>query len=422
MVYVMPKHIWRLKCISLFLMLFICSSAFISCGRTYSPTAEDTKADIHTTDVGRMYGPWEYGDYVYFSMNRLTRFNRITSEIEFACFNEECDKTLSNGCPLDSPMANIIGVYHERLYFTSYVIKTTEQAYEICYQDLSTGAVTVLQHFNDMEFLDNTYAVFDGDYIYYQRRLLKENGNPTIPSDYEPCICRTPAEGGKEEIISGHKVDVSGTRETLLFVYNGNIITALDNCWYAHNVETGNSELLMDFNPFDIYSGARVQWMNGKAYCICGDENMDIQCEGDEDAFSYHSSHLYCIDLTTRELTRVVDEPIEWFCLTDEGIYYTAIKLTKLYDDPVKPENNYYLIYDPMLRFVDFDGNKREVISLEDYEIHMFTVINNVLYGKVYEIDKAQHRTDPLMRIGVVDLKTGHVTVYEDPYRAYQFF
>ena len=125
-------------------------------------------------------------------------------------------------------------------------------------------------------------------------------------------------------------------------------------------------------------------------------------------------SYLVAVDVHTGELTRVVDEPVIQFCVTNEGIYYAPLKLRHMYipEDYEENPNKIQIFWaDETLHFCNHDGSgKKEVYTNEkmDY-VEMFTVIDNILYGLLFDYDDESHRWGERYH-GSIDLATGVVT------------
>jgi len=367
---------------------------FTSCNQTKE------KNKIHTTDVIRYSGIQEYGPYLYYNDSKIYRYNINTNTFSKACIDPTCDGT----CALENVIGFVYQVYDGKLVFYSYQAYTHDGFYG--YQDTVSGEVKILRKLQEREDSSAPAYVYN-DKLYFKKNILRERGSMENPDDYIPHICRIPFEGGVEEVL------FECGNESLVVVADGIIITYDTESVFAYDTDTLEKKTLFKLEDYGYTHMAGIpSYLNGNLY-LRGHVADGVYSEYNEN-MARKLSYLVAVDVHTGELTRVVDEPVIQFCVTNEGIYYAPLKLRHMYipEDYEENPNKIQIFWaDETLHFCNHDGSgKKEVYTNEkmDY-VEMFTVIDNILYGLLFDYDDESHRWGERYH-GSIDLATGVVT------------
>jgi hypothetical protein len=394
-----------------FFMLLLITFTAVSCTEKPDLPGKDSDGSgaVHKTNVVRdaNIGITEYGDYVYCTWGKIFRYNRKTGEFSRACADSECDGT----CPLDNIVGYILQIVDGKLYFGSMEAYTHNYTYG--YQDIITGEVKVLRVCSESEGPELCAPCVSGGYIYYMSKILREDGNAQNPDDYLSYVCRMSVEGGKEEIVFG----LQDNYELLKFVSGGKLVTYIDGILYSIDIETKERTVIFDGKKEGYLSfGDYMSCLDGKIYFLCK-TNSGMQSEYNNITYSY--SYLMCLSLETGEAKRIVDKPIISFCLTDDAVYYTPFELRHMYipeDYKEHPENVVVFLASPELHSCDLDGGNDKILYTNknmDFA-KLYTVIDGVLYGWLWDYDESLHRFGSTY-FGIINLSTGKVTATVKP-------
>ena len=176
-----------MKAIFVFLTLTLTTLLLFSCGESETP-------EIRTSGVVRE-DILDYGPNLFFPYRILFQYNRLTNTVTRLCPDPECN----GNCPLDAFVDFPHFIDENNLYFTAidYNLHILH-----AYMNILTGEVKVLRDLSQAEDPFGSYILSsDGEYVWYQAKLLKEGGNKNNTKDYETWLCRMPKTGGAEERI-----------------------------------------------------------------------------------------------------------------------------------------------------------------------------------------------------------------------------
>jgi hypothetical protein len=387
------KKVDKVKRLLVSVLCGVCVLSCVACQPKETPSS-----DIHSTKVIRS-AIQEYGPYVYADGKAIRRYNRSTNLFAPACMDPECDGT----CPLDKGVTRANQLVDGRLYFYSYQYSSNLVQYG--YQDIITGDVTVLVTLSEKEDSVRWSSFVWDDYMYYTRRLLREGGAPEDPGDYIDHICRISVDGGEEEAFIE-------TTEPILMVADGKIVTMQDGNVNTYDVKTGEKVTLfnMEDKGYKNIAG-KISFTKGKLYFMCRGNSY---CTSEYRRSSHPYQFLVSVDIQTGEVKKAIENPVISYVLTDDTIYYAPFELRHMYipdDYEQYPENVAIFLASATLYACDIDGgNHRAVYTNEtmDY-IEDFTVIDDTLYGWLYDFDEVNHMFGDAY-FGKIDFKTGEVT------------
>ncbi len=349
----------------------------------------------------------EYGNFVWAESGRIYRFNRKTETFYTACIDPECD----GKCPVDCVFSYFAGVHDQKLYFLGWQQFTNITM--LAYQDVVTGETHVLKTMSDAADPDAYLTFIDGDWWYYKCMLLKEGGDATKPTDYEPYICRISLDGSRDETV--FKL---ADAEFLYMAADGKVVTGHTDKLYVTDAETKQKDELFNFTQNGYKSVmSNAQYFDGKMYFTALSPNMaTVQYTGGQQRMSF----LMRIDLGSKEAERVVEGPVENFTVTEQGIYYVPFKLRYLYlpDDPEgSPDKVKYCLFEESIYFCDHDGSNARVVYTNDKLdfTFYFTVIDNTLYGWLFDFDEQEKNFSSSGYFGSVNFDTGRIVHAEKP-------
>ena len=396
----------RMKYISVSLVLvLLCAICVCLLCIVYNAKDKHDINELHQTEVVKN-DLAEYGNFVWAEWDKIYRFNRKTDTFMTACADPECD----GKCPMECINNCFAGVHNGRLYFCAWQQFT--HLTMLAYQDVVTGETHVIKTMSEIED-PISYATFiDADWWYYKCMRLKEGGDVTKPTDYEPYICRISLDGSKEEPV--YKLEDS---EYMMMAADGKIITGFAGKLYITDAETKHKEELYDFAQngfFDAYTD--MQYYDGKVYLVVSSTTRE---KSEYTGQSFPLTFLICIDLESYKAERVVDDPVYNFSLTEQGIYYVPFKLRHIYvpDNHEKySEQVKVCLFDDSLYFCDFDGNNTEKVYTNDKLDYSFkfTVIDNTLYGWMFDYNEETHEFDKTF-FGSINLDSGRIVHTEKP-------
>ena len=341
------------KAIIVFLTLTLTAFLLFSCGKSEMP-------EIRTSGVVRE-DILDYGPNLFFPYRILFQYNRLTNTVTRLCPDPECN----GNCPLDAFVDFPHFIDENNLYFTAidYNLHILH-----AYMNILTGEVKVLRDLSQAEDPFGSYILSsDGEYVWYQAKLLKEGGNKNNTKDYETWLCRMPKTGGTEERIF-----------------------------------RSDSMCLRIATPYGIVMSDELSI--GMLY-FCA------SCSGEGTGASY----LLRLDVQKKEVKKLVEAPVEEFALTGSGIYYLLTpdspQIIKTSNDPdVYPS---VLVEKQELRFCDLNGEHDEaVVTNSRTLLSGFTVSEGVLYGFIIQWNaEEQGWNKPFF--GFQDLKTGKIAKAE---------
>ena len=363
--------------ICLTIMLFC---TMISCQET-PPLSNETSSEpndtTHSSNVIRT-DLIEYGPYIFVDGKYIRQYNLNTNLLAPSCQDPECEGT----CPLETVYNEVIRVVDDKMFFYSWQEYTHITRYG--YQDLVSGDIKVLVTLSDLEDAYFTTASVWNDYMYYSRKHLREGGDAENPDDYISHVCRVSVDSGEEEILyAGH--------ERVIMVAEDKVITTVNDNMYSYDLTTRTKQLL--FNLKDIgylYFGGAYNFLNGKLYFICVDDEYIIS-EYTERYFNCR--FLLSVDIHTGEVERAVEEPVISYALTDNTIYYFPFELRHLYVPEDDPRGAVVYLASATLYACDISGeNQRAVYTNEilDYADY-FTVAGNKVFANFREFDQENH-------------------------------
>lgn len=374
-------------------------SSLASCG---TDTQIHENANIHKTNVKRASAQ-EYGAYVYTDSSPLSRYNINTNVLSKTCFDPAC----GGSCPLDDSLAYTGQIQDGKLFFYSLEAYTGNVYHG--YQDLMTGEVTVLKTLERAE-TTSSFASFPYDgQLYYSRKILREGGSAENPNDYIQYDCRIPVSGGEEEPL------YESEGEYLFMVADGQIISCMGNVICTRDVDTLEKKELFAASDYGYTSITDRCYLDGKLYLKCKN-GESIYSEYRQQTYSF--SYLISVDIFSGEVKQIIESPIEYYVVTDEGIYYSPMKLRHRYvpDDYMEnPLEVDITLEDEDRYFCNLDGSGSKVVytnaalNLSSY----FTVIDNVLYGWVSEYDEVDHGSGERY-FAAIDFESGKITPAED--------
>ncbi len=349
----------------------------------------------------------EYGNFVWAESSRIYRFNRKTETFYTACNDPECD----GRCPVDCVMSFFAGVHDQKLYFSAYQQFT--HLTMLAYQDVVTGETHVLKTMSDTADPKSYQTFIDADWWYYKCMQLKEGGDATKPADYEPYICRISLDGSKDETVS----KLADT-EFLYMAADGKVVTGHTDKLYVTDTETGQRQELYNFSQNGYRSTmSTAQYYDGKMYFTALAQNFATeQYTGGQQRMSF----LMCIDLASGQAERVVEQPVENFTVTEQGVYYVPFQLRYLYV-PENPEQNprgvKYCLFEPSVYFCGHDGSNAKIVYTNDKLdfSFRFTVIDNTLYGWLFDYNEQEKNFSSSGYFGSVNFDTGRIVRTEKP-------
>ena len=392
-------------CVSLVLVLLCAVCVCLLC-IVYNGKDKHNINELHQTEVVKN-DLAEYGNFVWAESGRIYRFNRKTETFYTACNDPECD----GRCPVDCVMSFFAGVHDQKLYFSCYQ-QFTHITMLAC-QDVVTGETHVLKTMSDTADPKSYQTFIDADWWYYKCMLLKDGGDATKPSDYEPYICRISLDGSKDETVCK-----LADAEFLYMAAGGKVVTGHADKLYVTDAETGQKQELFNFTQNGYKSTmSTAQYLDGKMYFTALSPNYTTeQYTGAQQRMSF----LVRIDLATKQAERVVEEPVENFTMTEQGIYYVPFKLRYLYvpdDAQSNPDRVKYCLFEESIYFCDLDGNNAKVVYTND-KIDFtcyFTVIDNTLYGWLFDYNEQEKQFSSSGYFGAINFDTGRIVHAEKP-------
>ena len=380
------------------LSLLLCTIFFagmISCQKIDEPIKADPV--VHSSNVIRT-DLIEYGPYIFADGKYIRQYNLNTNLLSPSCVDPECQGT----CLLEAAINKVTQAVDEKMFFSALDVKTLTVRYG--YQDLVTRDIKVLVTLSQLEDNNSFNSFVWNGYMYYSCKLLREGGDSKKPDDYRPHICRISVNGGDEEVV----FESNGRLE---MVVADKILTTADGNLNSYDIETGEKRTLINLDEigYKTFRG-KNSYLDGKLYFLCGDGSY---CVNQYNGKIYGYTYLLSVDIHTGEVKRVVEDPVISFALTNEAIYYAPFELRYMYvpeNYEENPKGVVIFLASPTLYACDLNGeNTKAVYTNEtmDY-IEAFTVIDNKLYGWLYEFDDANHAFKDSY-FGCIDLETKEI-------------
>ena len=376
--------------------------ALIFCLPLAACTKEPPAPAIHTTSVLRASSTamFEYGNFVYFSLGEIYRYNTATGELTSACLDPEC----GGECPLHGGMTRIGTIEDGKLYFYSFAAFTHDVYF--AYQELISGTVTVLDTLSQYEMSRDISFVNNG-YFYYYAGVLKDGGDPKKYEDYESRLCRIPVSGGDREVLDTPK----GIPQLIVdgkLVMTGNSVSVYD-------LDTKLEKVVWNYSEHGFEGVGDLSCVGGKLYLIAkasGDQVEKVVNEytGVEYALN---TFLVSVDMSTGEWMKITDEAVESYTVTDDRVYYYPTEIRYLYV-PENYEKNTDSVHTAFFgatlysRPLDGGAAKAEYTNENINSCYDYTVIGGKLYGNISVYDEALHDSTRSM-FGVVDMATGNI-------------
>ena len=389
---------------SILWLLTICLilSTLISC----KEKPDMDQSETHISHVIRKGYVAEYGDYVFYVVHAqeggIYRYNRKTGEYTKACTDPACP----GDCLLENPLISIAQIEDGKLFFAAETPFTHEYSY--AYLDITNGNIKVLRVCEAIESDAGNVPCVDEGYLYYIRKILKENGDSQNPNDYIPHACRVAVTGGEEEIICA----LEGSSEAIYFAYKGTLISRYNGKLYSIDVQTKERAVLFDQQTQGYRTfGGSMSFLNGKIYFLAR-SNFGAVSEYTQKEYLY--DFLLCLDVETREVKKLVNEPVCSFTLTDHAIYYSPFELRYLYlpeNYESNPNDTVLLKASADMHACDLDGNNDRIVYTNEKLSFMthYTVIDNVYYGRLCGLNDTE--TDwAESYFGTIDFETGKIT------------
>ena len=401
-----------LRFICLTLVLCICLP-LAACKKDDPPVdnnnSEDEKKIFTTNAKNNDFAG--YGNYVFYEWGTVYRYNKKTETLDKACRDVECD---GEKCPLEGDISSIGGVYDGKLYFFVYKPMTIQDKVFIGYQDILSGEITVLKTMDsDLISLGSEYIYVEGEYVYYEATTLKEGGDKTNSNDYERSICRISLDGKKDEVFIK-----CAENEGMAIVCDGKIIMSSDGELYSIDIETKEKRFLFDCEEYDTLNiVGNIRYVKGKIYFLAESKHRYVpEVIGGEIRYKI----LFSVDINTGEVKKVVEDPVVYFCVSDDAVYYVPFNFKILYM-PEDYENNKDDLkvwwVDSTVYACDLDGKNIRAVYSNDkisYSRRM-AVFGGVLYSLIGDYDEEEHYYSSKVSFGAIDLETGKIAKKERP-------
>ncbi len=345
---------------------------------------------------------YRHGRYIYESGNRMKRYDPTTHTRFPACLSPDCLRADVGGCPLDNVITEANGIWDGCLYFYSFEAFTHRVM--LGYQNLVSGEVKVLVELSSAEQGSTRVHVYDG-YMYYQCKRLREGGDPSNPLDYDATLCRVSVKGGRSETIC--KTDDRG----LLMGMGGILLWERASVLYTYDIPSGTFREWYDLekNGFKSIKSA-LFFTNGRVYFLAstGDTNSDASID-----FFHTLTYLVSVDLQTGTGGKLLEFPVEFLDVTEEGIYYIPYRLRILFSsgDATAPTDAAPVsTQDDGLWMCDFDGTHPRRVAEKPHvdAMSVATVSCGELYGMLVIYDGEAHTR--AITSGSMNLASGEVT------------
>ena len=216
-------------------------------------------------------------------------------------------------------------------------------------------------------------------------------------------------DGKKDEVFIK-----CGEKDGMSLVYGGKLIMAYKGDLYSIDIETKEESLFFDCEAYDTLKlASRLICINGKVYFSAYSEYPYIpEITGGEVSLKI----LYSVDVNTGEVKKVLEEPIVYFCVSDDAIYYVPFKYSVLYM-PEDYENNKDDLktwtQDNTVYACDFDGKNIRAVYTNDKISYSsrFCVFDGILYSFTSMYNEEEYSYGNKVSFTVIDLETGELTI-----------
>ncbi len=372
--------------------------SFVCCKE--QPDMPIDEQETHNTNVfGRRYIV-EYGDHIFYGFGKvLMRYNRKSGEFRKACKDPEC----KGDCLLESPLTYLSQILDGKLYFVTRMPYV--HTYHYVSLDVATDELKVLRTFERMESCEGNVPCISDGYLYYICKKMKPNGNKEDPEDYLTYVCRIPVDGGDEEVVFCFEKN----SESLLYVYKEKLLTMYDGKLFLIDPLSSERKVVFDQQKEGYQSfGGDISFLGNQVFFLARNDGT-VASNYTEKNFYY--SYLVKVDLDTGESGRLIEDRIASFCLTDDTLYYSPFEARAVYIPENAPENAVEITGAAELHACDLQGENDRVVYKNDKLSYTeeYTVINNVLYGRIAEVDEKNSSWGNGF-FGTIDFATGVVT------------
>ncbi len=300
-------------------------------------------------------------------------YDMLTGElVRGYCEDPECD----GDCYLESGYCTMHSLVGDRVYFM--VFAPREDTVYYCRRELASGEISVLFTLPEEEQGAFDTACVDGEYYYYPRMMLREGGNPDNLNDYESYICRYDMERDVHETL----YQCRGEMEVLYYVIDGVLYTSYNGGFWRTELATMEQTLLVDHDALGYRSGfVAVRYLDGYFY------DLAVLPEG--------GRQLVRFDAVSGEQNVLLDEQVDSYALTNQGIYFFPQVPMRPIGKPISGEGEdaeYEYIGGSTIYACDHDGSNVRPIwtdesGLIDLNNVAYTVFDNVYYGDIRIFD-----------------------------------
>ena len=347
------------------------------------------------------------GDNIYADWGKIYRFDRSTETFAIACTDPDCD---SNRCPLECVINYFAGVSDGKVYFSSF--QQFSHNFLLSYLDMATGECVTVKTMSEAEDPGVIFSFVEDGWWYYTRKILKEGGNADYANDYNAWLCKISLDGQNDQPIRELK-----DAESLQMAGAGKVVTYYNGALYTTDIQSGDVYELYSLtengftNPYtDLY------YLDGKIYFLAASTTTK---HSEYTQQSYPLCFLLCIDLTTKEVRQILDQPLCSFYLSDDALYYVPFELRHIYiPDNYKEHPNTVSIclFEDAIYRCDLNGEHSEKLYSNDRIdfIENFVVIEDTLYGWLYDYNEETHTYDKTF-FGGIEFSTRRVIRTEKP-------
>ena len=346
-----------------------------------------------------------YHDFVYANSGVGSLYDTVSGDfLVTLCEDLEC-----NGeCLYEMRDVKFAGVRGGQLYFSS----RGSDGIVYARRDFMTVKTEVLLELSKMETTPQENCYLDREWLYYNRYLLREGGDPDNMNDYLLYICRIPVDGGESEIVYSAR----GNSELLWMVAEDKLYTVWENTIYRIDVETGETRALFNSEEAGYRSSmGHFQYLDGYLYFVAFPYGNTISLPNNTNCATCIA--LIRLNVESGAWEQVIDEPIITYCLTNDAIYFAPLGIHQV-SDPEKyaasDKATRYLAASSTLYACDLDGSNPHPVwtdetGLYDYVGLGFTVVDNVLYGYINCFDQNTNSFGDRYGFAEIHFDTGEI-------------
>lgn len=347
------------------------------------------------------------GDYIYADWGKIYRFDRSTETFTIACTDPDCD---SNRCPLECVINYFAGVSDGKVYFSS--CQQFSHNLLLSYLVMETGECVTVKTMSEAEDPGIIFSFVENGWWYYTRKILKEGGSADNANDYDVWLCKISLDGQNDQPIR----EIKDT-ESIQMVGAEKVVTYYNGALYTTDIQSGDVYELYSLtengftNPYtDLY------YLDGKIYFLAASTTTK---HSEYTQQNYPLCFLLRIDLTTKEVQQLLDQPLCSFYLSDDAIYYVPFELRHIYiPDNYKEHPNTVSIclFEDSIYRCDLNGEHSEKLYSNDRIdfVENFVVIEDTLYGWLFDYNEETHCYDKTF-FGGIEFSTGRVIRTEKP-------